>query len=61
MKKIKKLKLSESMLNSEELKLLKGGDRNRNTVPDCKCTYYDGPSYKNTNLVEGCSCECVGY
>jgi len=59
MKKIKKLKLSEGMLNSKELKLLKGGARNVNDVPGCKCTYYDGPSYSNINKESPCSCECV--
>jgi len=58
MKKLKKIKLNES-LNSEELNQLYGGI-NRNTVPDCTCTYYDYPSVRNRNTASGCSCECIG-
>lgn len=57
MKKLKKVKLT-----ADELKQLKGGSiKNKNTVDDCRCTYYDAPSVRNTNSISGCSCECVGY
>jgi len=61
MKKIKKLKLTEIMLNSEELKLLKGGGiTNTNCSGEC-----DPPNNKdvilNTNTHVECSCTCVDY
>jgi len=59
MKKIKKLKLSEGMLNSKELKLLKGGSRNFNAVNGCECKYYNGPSVYNLNAPFVCECTCV--
>jgi len=58
MKNLKKIRLSEC-LNAKELKYLKGGANNNNTVTSCKCTYYDGPSVSNKNSVDSCSCECV--
>jgi natural product precursor len=61
MKKIEKLILADAKLTSEELKLLKGGERNINNVIDCTCTYDNGPSLVNKNNEQGCSCECVGY
>jgi len=60
MKKIRKISLSGS-LNAKELKQLKGGSTNKNSVSSCICTYYDGQSLTNKNSVGGCSCECVGY
>ena len=60
MKRIQKIRLLEN-LNSEELKNLKGrgGALNINSVPDCKCTYYNAPSATNNNNTLTCKCECV--
>ncbi|WP_165026688.1 hypothetical protein [Dysgonomonas sp. ZJ279] len=61
MKKFKKLELHKELLTNDELKQLKGGDKNINKVSSCSCTFYDAPSYTNKNTVGGCSCTCVGY
>lgn len=59
MKKTKKKETLESILNQEELSMLKGGVRNINEVSSCNCDYKDSASLTNKNTVGGCSCTCV--
>lgn len=60
MKKRKKKKTLESILNQEELSMLKGGIRNINEVSSCNCDYNNSTSLTNKNTVGGCSCTCTG-
>ncbi|HCY74414.1 MAG TPA: hypothetical protein DHV28_00700 [Ignavibacteriales bacterium] len=63
MKKTKKLELSEDVLTSDELRLLKGGTKdatNKNTAQHCGCTYDNTPSITyNVNYFSGCECACT--
>jgi hypothetical protein len=62
MKKIEKLILADAKLNSEELKILRGGYSNTNEVKDCCLVNDNEPSLvRNTNSVFGCICNCDGY
>ncbi|MGE4287278.1 MAG: hypothetical protein AB7E36_01220 [Salinivirgaceae bacterium] len=60
MKKTKKKEALESILNQEELSMLKGGIRNVNQTTDCNCDYNNSTGLTNKNTADSCSCTCTG-
>lgn len=58
----KNKKSIETILNQEELSLLKGGKtvKNVNWTTQCNCDYNNSGITVNMNGTAGCSCTCTG-